>query len=162
VATKEVKEVFINYLKDHAHRITNERFLILDAAMDMDGHFDADELFFKMKNDYLKVSRATVYKSLELMSECEILTKHNFKGDRTRFETKYGRNLHYHIICVSCNKILEFEAPKIEQLQEKACKDNNLKSIDHTLQVFATCNEKETCENYKEIESQKPVDTKLG
>ena len=115
-----------------------------------------------MKNDYLKVSRATVYKTLELMSECGILSKHNFKGDRTRFETKYGRNLHYHIICVSCNKILEFEAPKIEQLQDKVCKENNLKSIDHTLQVFATCNEKEKCENYKELASQKPVDSKLG
>jgi Fur family ferric uptake transcriptional regulator len=162
LASKDVKEVFINYLKEHAHRITNERFLILDAALDMEGHFDADELFFKMKNDYLKVSRATVYKTLELMSECNILTKHNFKGDRTRFETKYGRNIHYHIICVSCNKILEFEAPKIEQLQDKVCKENNLVSIDHTLQVFATCNEKETCENYKEIAAQKPADTKLG
>ncbi|HLT24349.1 MAG TPA: transcriptional repressor [Ignavibacteria bacterium] len=161
MASKEVKEVFINYLKSHAHRITNERFLILDAAMDMDGHFDADELYFKMKNDYLKVSRATVYKTLELMSECGIMTKHNFKGDRTRFETKYGRNVHYHIICVSCNKIVEFEAPNIEQLQDKVCKENNLQSIDHTLQVFATCNAKESCENYKELASHKHEDLKV-
>lgn len=161
MASKEVKEVFINYLKAHAHRITNERFLILDAAMDMDGHFDADELYFKMKNDYLKVSRATVYKTLELMSECGIMTKHNFKGDRTRFETKYGRNVHYHIICVSCNKIVEFEAPNIEQLQDKVCKENNLQSIDHTLQVFATCNAKESCENYKELASHKHEDLKV-
>jgi Fur family transcriptional regulator, ferric uptake regulator len=161
LASKEVKEVFINYLKNHAHRITNERFLILDAAMDMDGHFDADELYFKMKNDYLKVSRATVYKTLELMSECGIMTKHNFKGDRTRFETKYGRNIHYHIICVSCNKIVEFEAPNIEQLQDEVCKENNLQSIDHTLQVFATCNAKETCENYKELAAHKHIDSKV-
>ena len=152
MATEDVKKIFIKYLKDNAHRITNERFLILDSAMEMDGHFDADELYLKMKSDYLKVSRATVYKTLELMSECDILTKHNFKGDRTRYETKYGRNIHYHIICVSCNKILEFEAPNIEQLQDKVCKENNLKSIDHTLQVFAECNEKDKCERFKEKE----------
>lgn len=149
MASEEIKTAFVKYLKEHAHRITNERFLILDAALNMEGHFDADELYLKMKNEYMNVSRATVYKTLELMSECGILTKHNFKGDRTRYETKYGRNIHYHIICVSCNRILEFEAPKIEQLQKKICKENNLKSIDHTLQVFATCDKKETCDHYK-------------
>lgn len=149
MAAKEVKEIFIDHLKSHSHRITNERFLILDAAMDMNTHFDADELYFTMKSNYINVSRATVYKTLDLMSECDLLTKHHFKGDRTRYETKYGRKQHYHIICVSCNKIVEFEAPRIEQLQDKVCKENNLKSIDHTLQVFATCQEKEKCDNYK-------------
>ena len=78
-----IKKTFVQYLKKKAHRITNERFLILDAATNISGHFDADELYLKMKNDYINVSRATVYKTLELMSECSILTKHNFKGDRT-------------------------------------------------------------------------------
>ncbi|MBK8983319.1 MAG: transcriptional repressor [Ignavibacteria bacterium] len=113
---EEIKNTFIAYLKDNAHRITNERFLILNAALNMEEHFDADELYLKMKNDYLNVSRATVYKTLELMSECEILTKHNFKGDRTRYETKIGRKPHYHLICVNCNKIIEFEYPQIEKI----------------------------------------------
>ena len=75
-----IKKTFVQYLKKKAHRITNERFLILDAATNISGHFDADELYLKMKNEYINVSRATVYKTLELMSECGILTKHNFKG----------------------------------------------------------------------------------
>lgn len=144
---EEIKETFINYLKDHAHRITNERFLILDAALSMKGHFDADALYLQMKNDYINVSRATVYKTLELMSECNILTKHNFKGDRTRYETKIGRNPHYHIICITCNKIIEFEYPMIEKIQDKVCKENNLKMVDHTFQVFAKCENSKKCKH---------------
>ena len=143
----DIKETFVSYLKDKAHRITNERFLILDASLNMDEHFDADELYLKMKNDYINVSRATVYKTLELMSECDILTKHNFKGDRTRYETKIGRNPHYHIICVKCNKIIEFEYPELEKIQKKICKENNLDMVDHSIQVFAKCKDPKNCIN---------------
>ncbi|MBS1518512.1 MAG: transcriptional repressor [Bacteroidetes bacterium] len=144
---EEIKKTFITYLKDNAHRITNERFLILNAALNIEEHFDADELYLKMKNDYLNVSRATVYKTLELMSECNILTKHNFKGDRTRYETKIGRKPHYHLICVNCNKIIEFEYPQIEKIQNRICRENNFKMVDHTLQIFASCNDEKSCKN---------------
>jgi Fur family ferric uptake transcriptional regulator len=143
---EDIKETFIGYLKLNAHRITNERFLILDGALNMKGHFDADELYLKMKNDYINVSRATVYKTLELMKECHILTKHNFKGDRTRYETKIGRNQHYHIICVKCNKITEFEYPLIEKIQNEICNERNLEVVDHTFQLFVKCRNTETCE----------------
>lgn len=144
-----IKKTFVEYLKKNAHRITNERFLILDAALKISGHFDADELYLKMKNEYVNVSRATVYKTLELMNECGILTKHNFKGDRTRYETKIGRKMHYHLICTLCNKIIEFENPAIEKIQSKICRENDLTNVDHTFQVFARCKNQESCK-YKE------------
>ncbi len=144
---EDIKNTFITYLKLNAHRITNERFLILDAALNIKEHFDADELYLRMKNDYINVSRATVYKTLELMSECLILTKHHFKGDRTRYETRFGRNPHYHIICVTCNNIIEFEYPMIEKIQDKVCRQNNLKMVDHTLQVFAKCENSKKCKH---------------
>ncbi|MEO6694475.1 MAG: transcriptional repressor [Ignavibacteria bacterium] len=148
---EDIKNTFIGYLKENAHRITNERFLILNASLNMEGHFDADELYLRMKSDYINVSRATVYKTLELMSECHILTKHHFKGDRTRYETKIGRNQHYHIICVTCNKITEFEYPMIETIQNEVCKINNLKIVDHTFQVFAKCHNSSKCKNNKHV-----------
>jgi Fur family ferric uptake transcriptional regulator len=143
--SRDIKRTFVEYLKKKAHRITNERFLILDSAVSMNTHFDADELYLKMKNEYVNVSRATVYKTLELMSECGILSKHNFKGDRTRYEKKFGRNMHYHLICTLCNRIFEFENPVIEKIQDKICKENNFKNVDHTFQVFARCENTESC-----------------
>ncbi|MFA7360991.1 MAG: transcriptional repressor [Candidatus Kapaibacterium sp.] len=140
-----IKNSFIEYLKKNNHRITNERFLILDSALSMDNHFDADELYSKMKCDYIKVSRATVYNTLELMSRCKILTKHNFKGDRARYEKKFGRRNHYHIICLKCNKIIEFENNSIEKTLTKLCNSKNMVLFDHSLQVFASCKEDSGC-----------------
>lgn len=137
----KIKKSFIAYLKKNNHRITNERFLILDSALSMENHFDADELYSKMKSEFIKVSRATVYNTLELMYRCKILTKLNFKGDRTRYEQKYGRKNHYHIICLHCNEIIEFENSSIEKILKKLCFSKNMKLIDHSLQVFASCNE---------------------
>ncbi len=142
---KEYKEIFITYLKENGHRITNERILILDSALSMENHFDADELYSKMRSDFLRVSRATVYNTLELMNSCKILTKHNFKGDRARYETQHGRKNHYHIICLSCNKIIEFENKSIEKSLLNACKDKNLKLMDYSIQVFASCEYADKC-----------------
>lgn len=157
MVSEEIKNVFIKYLKENKHRITNERFLILDAAINMEGHFDADELYLKMRKGMMRVSRATVYNTLELMSDCKILTKHNFKGDRARYETKYGRRTHYHMLCTSCNMILEFENDEIEKLLTKTCRKYDLKLIDHSLQVFAVCKDTGKCRNCKtfKIKSRK-------
>ena len=111
----------------------------------MEKHFDADELYGKMKREYIKVSRATVYNTLELMSKCKILTKHNFKGDRARYEKKYGRKNHYHIICLKCNKIIEFENSSIEKTLIKLCNDRNMVLFDHSIQVFASCKDDSGC-----------------
>jgi len=140
-----IKNSFIEYLRKNNHRITNERFLILDSALSMEKHFDADELYGKMKREYIKVSRATVYNTLELMSKCKILTKHNFKGDRARYEKKYGRKNHYHIICLKCNKIIEFENSSIEKTLIKLCNDRNMVLFDHSIQVFASCKDDSGC-----------------
>jgi Fur family transcriptional regulator, ferric uptake regulator len=150
----DIKNSFIDYLRKNNHRITNERFLILDSALSMQNHFDADELYNKMRKDLIRVSRATVYTTLELMSDCKVLTKHNFKGDRARYETKFGRKNHYHIICVSCNKILEFENNSIEKTLSKLCNDKDLRLIDHSIQVFASCSEAGNCK-YPEQECLK-------
>ena len=150
----DIKNSFIDYLRKNNHRITNERFLILDSALSMENHFDADELYNKMKKDFIRVSRATVYTTLELMNDCKILTKHNFKGDRARYETKFGRKNHYHIICLNCNRIIEFENNSIGKTLSKLCKDKELKLLDHSIQVFAACTDSSHC-RYTEKECLK-------
>jgi Fur family ferric uptake transcriptional regulator len=149
LVSNDIKEVFERYLKETSHRITEKRFLVLGAAMSMDNHFDADELYLKMKESFLKVSRATVYKTLELMSECKILTKHHFKGERSRYEKEIGREHHYHIICLKCQHIIEFEEPRIKKILEELCVDKNLNLIDHSFQAFSTCKDKDKCKYYK-------------
>ena len=137
-----IKNIFLKYLKDNDHRITKERIIVLNFALGMHIHFDADELYKKINDNLTKVSRATVYNTLELMSECNIISKQNFKGDRNRFEKKYGRNKHFHLICSDLDKIIEVENKKVDKIITDMCKKRNFRLIDYSLQVFVECEKK--------------------
>ena len=105
----EVEKKFINYLKDKpSHRLTPERFEILDAAVKYPGHFAADDLYLVMKKNNSHVSRATVYNTLELLEKCDLLTKRNFGDKVTRYESKTKSKNHDHLICSICGRIKLF------------------------------------------------------
>ncbi|NMB80578.1 MAG: transcriptional repressor, partial [Ignavibacteria bacterium] len=113
---QEAIEEFRQYLKKENHRITPERFEVLDFALDYEGHFGADELYVKMKSNNSNVSRATVYNTLELLASCDLLSKRNFGENKTRYESNYDRKSHDHLICINCGAIKEFTEPKIEKI----------------------------------------------
>ena len=82
----QAAEIFKNFLKSGNHRVTPERFEVLDAAVEYQGHFGADDLYIVMKNQKSRVSRATVYNTLELLVECNLVGKRNFGDNITRYE----------------------------------------------------------------------------
>lgn len=133
------KENFTKYLKAGSYRITPERFLILDAVMTHDGHFDADELFFQMKTNGQKVSRATVYNTLDLLQDCGLISKYRFGENHSRYEKAFGRPHHHHLICLECGDIIEFVNEKIEKIQKDVCDSKNFRSQTSTLQIFGIC-----------------------
>jgi Fur family ferric uptake transcriptional regulator len=132
-------EEFRKYLKDGSHRITPERFEVLDYALDYEGHFGADELFLEMKNDNSNVSRATVYNTLELLASCDLLSKRNFGENKTRYEAKYGKKSHDHLICINCGAIKEFSEPNIEKMVEEVSKKLGFESSGHSFNIFGKC-----------------------
>ncbi|MEW6062025.1 MAG: Fur family transcriptional regulator [Bacteroidota bacterium] len=133
------KESFTQYLKAGNYRITPERFMILDAVMNYDGHFDADELFFQMKSSGQKVSRATVYNTLDLLQDCGLISKYRFGENHSRYEKAFGRPHHHHMICLECGDIIEFVNDRIEKIQKDVCTENNFKAQTTTLQIFGIC-----------------------
>jgi len=104
---KKAHEEFTFFLKKYKHRITPERFEVLDFAIESDKHFTADELYLEMKKGNSNVSRATVYNSLELLVKCGMLAKRNFGKNKTFYESSYNRKNHVHLICKVCGKIIE-------------------------------------------------------
>ena len=78
-------QIFQKFLKDGEYRITPERFEVLDAVMKWDDHFDADNLFIALKNNGSKVSRATVYKTLNLLHECGLVSRYRFSHINLKF-----------------------------------------------------------------------------
>jgi len=133
------KESFTQYLKAGNYRITPERFMILDAVMNYDGHFDADELFFHIKSSGQKVSRATVYNTLDLLQDCGLISKYRFGENHSRYEKAFGRPHHHHMICLECGDIIEFVNDRIEKIQKEVCVENNFKAQTTTLQIFGIC-----------------------
>ena len=133
------KENFTKYVKSGSYRITPERFVILEAVMNYDGHFDADELFFQVKTSGQKVSRATVYNTLDLLQDCGLISKYRFGENHSRYEKAFGRPHHHHLICLECGDIIEFVNDRIEKIQKEVSDDNKFKVQTSTLQIFGIC-----------------------
>ena len=103
-----VKEIFRTYLKERNQRQTPERFMVLEEIYRSEGHFDADDIFFNMKNTGTRVSRATVYNTLDLLIECGLVQRQQFGKNQYSYDRSYAYQQHDHIICVDCREIVEF------------------------------------------------------
>src|SRR5690242_3241843 len=83
---KKAVDTFTKFLMQEHYRSTGERFKVLEAVLNRVGHFNADELYASMVLDKLRISRATVYSTLELLEKAGLIIKHNFRGDRSYYE----------------------------------------------------------------------------
>ena len=108
-----------------------------------------ESLYISMKNKNYRVSRATVYNTLDLLVECDLVTKHQFGKNLAQFEKSYGYKQHDHLICTECNQVMEFCDPRIQNIQNTVGEILNFKVLHHSLILYGTCT-KENCENKKE------------
>ncbi|HEY9165673.1 MAG TPA: transcriptional repressor [Candidatus Kryptonia bacterium] len=133
------KEKFEGYLREEKYRITPERFEVLDVAMATSGHFDADELFLTLKKEGSKVSRATVYNTLDILEECGLVYKVRLKDHGSRYEKAFGRAPHDHLLCAQCGQIVEFVDENMEKSREAIAKKFKFELISHSYQILGLC-----------------------
>lgn len=144
-----VKEIFRAYLREGNQRQTPERFMVLEEIYRSDGHFDADDLFFSMKNSGTRVSRATVYNTLDLLVECGLVQRQQFGKNQYYYERSYAYQQHDHLICRECGAVVEFCDPRILEIQKLMEQIHNFTVEAHSLHLFGSCNDKEACEHRK-------------
>jgi Fur family ferric uptake transcriptional regulator len=149
VRNEKAAEVFRSFLKHGKNRITPERFEVLDAALEYKGHFGADDLFIQLKNLKSKVSRATVYNTLELLAQCDLLSKRNFGDNLNRFESNYKRQTHDHLICVDCGKIVEFSDERLNKIPQEVSDKLGFELDSYSFNIFARCKNQKECKNRK-------------
>jgi Fur family transcriptional regulator, ferric uptake regulator len=144
---KQATDIFTAFLKKGKNRITPERFEVMEAAIEYEGHFGADDLYIAMKNKKTDVSRATVYNTVELLAQCDLITKRNFGDNLTRYESNYKKQSHDHLICIDCGKIIEFSNPKIRKIQDEICKELKFEAVSYSFNIFGRCKSLEDCKS---------------
>jgi Fur family ferric uptake transcriptional regulator len=133
------KELFRSFLKARGLQFTKERAAILQKILSYPGHFDPESLYLKIRKSGLKASRASVYRTLNLLCECGLVERVRKTEHGTIYEHTFGHEHHDHMLCIVCENIIEFYSEDLERLQEELCKKQDFQGASHTLEIRGYC-----------------------
>src|SRR2546421_2406491 len=139
---------FQDFLVRQGQKLTQERTALVREIFATHYHFEADELLFKMKQKSLKISRATVYRTLELLVKSGLVRRVHLGEEHYHYEHVRGDSHHDHLVCTACGSVIEFNDPELERRQLEICARKKFTPTFHNLQILGVC---ESCRKKGEL-----------
>lgn len=130
---------FEGFLRSRQLKLTGERRAMLSAVLSWGSHFDADTLHLALKQRGEDVSRATVYRTLDLLVQCGLLRKDSLGHQQAQYEVLKPGEHHDHMVCLRCTQVIEFYRQDLEALQDAICAERKFRPLHHSLQIFGLC-----------------------
>lgn len=135
----DIEERLKKYLYANGGKVTNERIRLLRVLYTHDGHYSVDEIGELTKEEGQPISRATIYRTLDLLVQSGLVRRLAFDGFDTRYEASLTTGHHDHIICTDCHKLIEFYDERLETIQDRILEEYQLKPVHHVHQLYGAC-----------------------
>ncbi|HJW73805.1 MAG TPA: transcriptional repressor [Geothrix sp.] len=142
----EEQQRFETFLRSRQLKLTGERLDLVEEVFGQAHHFDADQLHLALKQKGKAISRATVYRTLDLLVQCGLVRKSSFGDQHAHYEAVRSNEHHDHLICLNCDAIIEYYRPDLELLQDTICESFGFKPMHHSHQTFGLCKACQTLE----------------
>lgn len=138
--TPEVRERLDNFIKMKGLRHTPQRDAIVEAIFASEEHFTADDLWEKLRGTDARTSRATLYRTLSLLTEAELLQEIDLGDGQTTYDPNFlDKPAHNHLVCVDCGQVIEFEDEHLELLNECITRRLGFRPVKQSLRIEACC-----------------------
>jgi Fur family ferric uptake transcriptional regulator len=134
-----VTDEFRRCLKKKGLRVTPERECVCREVYTTSIHFDAENLIHRLQASSKPVSRATVYRTLDVLEDCGLVKKIRQTDQRHHYEKTLGLEHHDHLFCEDCGEVIEFRVDEIERLQDEVCQQYGFQPRRHSLQIYGLC-----------------------
>lgn len=139
MAFEEERKVFNRFIRNKNLRHSEQRLQIMDVFLKTEKHLSAEDLYDMVRKKNPSIGYATIYRTMKLLTEAGLCRELQADDRTTRYEHLHNHEHHDHLICTECGKMVEFEVPEIEDLQEKTARENGFILKNHRLELYGLC-----------------------